>query len=208
MKYAQVSMFTVTLVLFACAVVQAQKPNQQLPTTPGQSVTFTNYGTDDPNTKAPFCDVIMPKALEELQKNASSTCRTATTCVRCTERTSGAEIYATLYAQPKDSKCNVTTEVAYDTKKIMNNSLWLYMEVLQSVCTREGVTLELSFPDTRVDLSLYTIVWEVDGQVVSQTPQANCVCGKTGSVTVTEKSTGRQTKKYMKLAAGCNSSKD
>lgn len=206
MKYAQVSMFTVLLTLFACSVMQAQKPSQ-LPTTPGQSLP-PDYGTDDPNTKAPFCDAIMPKVVEELQKTASSTCKTATTCVRCTERASGAEMYATLYAQPKDPKCNVTTGVAYDIKKGSDNPLRLYFEVLQSVCIREGVTLALSFPDTRVDLSLYSIVWEVDGRVVSQSQQANCICGKTGSVTITEKSSGRQAKKYMKLAAGCNTSKD
>jgi hypothetical protein len=206
MKYAQVSMFTVVLALLACTTVQAQKPNQ-LPTTPGQS-TPPVYATDDPNAKAPFCDAIMPKAMEELQKAATSTCKTATTCVRCTERASGTELYATLYAQPKDQKCNVMTGVAYDTPKGSENQLRLYFEVLQSVCIREGVTLALSFPDTRVDLSLYSIVWEVDGRVVSQTQQANCICGKTGSVTVTEKSSGRQAKKYMKLAAGCNTSKD
>ncbi len=209
MKYAQVSMLTVVLALLACTTVQAQKPNQlnQLPTTPGQS-TPPVYATDDPNAKAPFCDAIMPKVVEELQKTAASTCKTATTCVRCTERASGAEMYATLYAQPKDPKCNVTTGVSYDTKNGTDNPLRLYFEVLQSVCIREGVTLALSFPDTRVDLSLYSIVWEVDGRVVSQSQQANCICGKTGSVTVTEKSSGRQAKKYMKLAAGCNTSKD
>lgn len=199
MKNARVSLFALAIASFACTTAQAQavKPQPAPTGTTVQAVPFS----EDLNTKAPFCELAIPKAMEDLQSKSDKSCQTASTCVRCTEKASGTEVYATIYAQPKIPRCNVVNGVSYDVSP--TKSLPVYMEVLQSVCTREGVTLDVKFPNTCIDPSQYDIAWEVDGRSVGKGGQVNCVCGKSAVVTLTEKSTGRTAIKRMNIANAC-----
>ena len=207
MKIYQVSMLVCTLLTLLLGTASAQAPNKMPTTTPqaGPSAAVT----DDPNAQPPFCDVAIPKALEELQKAAEASCKTGQTCIPCTDRTTGTTLYATLYAQPKDTKCNVVSSTAYETIREKDKMLrGVQFEILQAVCTREGVSLEVSLPDASIDLRQYNINWEVDGRAAGSGINVNCVCGKTASVTLTEKTTGRQAKKQVRLTVGCNTSKN
>ncbi|MEQ1746909.1 MAG: hypothetical protein ABMA02_15860 [Saprospiraceae bacterium] len=199
MKNARVSLFALAIASFACTTVHAQavKPQPAPAGTTVQAVPFS----EDPNSKAPFCELAIPKATEDLQSKADKSCQTASTCVRCTDKASGVEVYATVYAQPKIPRCNVVNGISYD--QIGVKPLPVYVEILQSVCTREGVTLEVSFPNSRVHPNQYDIEWEVDNRSIGKGELVNCVCGKAAKVTITEKATGRATTKRMNIANAC-----
>ncbi|MFN0013819.1 MAG: hypothetical protein ACKVU2_04670 [Saprospiraceae bacterium] len=199
MKNARVSLFALAIALFACVTAHAQavKPQPAPTSTTVQAVPFS----EDPNAKAPFCELAIPKATEDLQSKADKSCQTASTCVRCTEKNSGIEVYATVYAQPKIPRCNVVNSSTYDPLGV--KSLPIYVEVLQSVCTREGVTLEVSFPNSRMHPKQYDIEWEVDNRSIGKGEVINCVCGKDAKVTITDKATGRATTRRMNIANAC-----
>jgi len=212
MRKDQVSMLIAVVASLTCATAFAQvttPPKGNQTTAPAGTMQSASV-SEDPNAAAPYCDAIAPKALEDLQQSADKSCQTASTCVRCKDRTSGVDLYATFYAQPKIPKCNVVSNVQYDKIPMSEKALRINFEVLQSVCTKEGVNLEVSFPYARIDPNQYQISWEVDGRQISKGSQVSCVCGKTAVATVTEKSTGRYVKKSMALATTCggNTSKN
>jgi len=205
MRKDQVFMLVVVGALLTCTTAFAQAPKSSQPTAPvGSSQSVSP--TEDLNARPPFCDEVTKKVVDDLQQSADKSCQTVSTCVRCLDRATGVDLYATLYAQPKMPKCNVATAFVYDKKQVMQErALRIYYEVLQSVCTREGVNLEVSFPYARIDPSQYEISWEVDGRAIGKGTQASCVCGKSATVTVVEKSSGKLSKKSMSLATACSS---
>ena len=160
------------------------------------------------NQETPYCDELIPKVVEQLQKSAESTCKTATTCVLCLDRSTKAELYATLYAQPNSQKCKSVKDIAYAVQAPNQAALSLPFEILQSPCTKDGVNLTLSFPDANTELAKYTFSWEVDGKRIGQGQQVSCVCGKSAKVTIAEKGSKRTTSKTMSLQDACNSSRN
>lgn len=196
-------MLAVIGALLTCTTVFAQAPKSSQPTAPIGTSQAASL-TEDFNARPAFCDEVTGKVVKDLQQSADKSCQTVSTCVRCLDRTTGAELYATLYAQPKIPKCNVATSFVYDKKQLLQErALRVYYEVLQSTCTKEGVNLELSFPYARVDPSQYEVSWDVDGRSFGKGMQASCVCGKSATVTVTEKSTGKFSVKSMSLSTTC-----
>lgn len=207
MRKDQVSMLlTAFVALLTCttALAQVQTPRTNQATAPAGTMQ-TAPVTDEFSAIAPYCDAIAPKAIEDLQQSADKSCQTVSTCVRCKDRSTGIDLYATLYAQPKIPKCNVVSDVKFDKISLSEKALRVHFEVLQSVCTREGVNLEVSFPYARMDPNQYQVSWEVDGQQIGKGSQVSCVCGKTAVVTITEKSSGRMAQKSMALATTCSS---
>lgn len=211
MRKNQVSLLVAVVALLSgvTAFAQVTAPSTNPSTAPARTMQSASI-TEDPNAQAPYCDAITPKALEDLQQSADKSCQTVSTCVRCRDRATNIDLYATLYAQPKMPKCNVISEVKYDKIPLADKALRVNFEVIQSVCTREGVNLEVSFPYARIDPRQYDISWEVDGRSYPNGIQVSCVCGKSAAVTVTEKATGRMAKMHMKLATACggNTSKN
>jgi len=207
MRKDQVSMLATAFVaLLTCTIASAQvTPKTNQATAPAGTMQAASV-TDDFGAVAPYCDAITPKAIEDLQQSADKSCQTVSTCVRCRDRATGIDLYATLYAQPKIPKCNVVSDVKFDKISLSERALRVHFEVLQSVCTREGVNLEVSFPYARIDPNQYMVSWEVDGQQIGKGSQVSCVCGKTAVVTITEKSSGRMAQKSMVLATSCSSS--
>ncbi|TNE68863.1 MAG: hypothetical protein EP344_00920 [Bacteroidetes bacterium] len=180
--------------------LQAQRPK----TTSTKASTTTI--TADP-TPPPFCDEIVPKVSEQLQLAAEKSCETQTTCVLCIERSANAPVYMTMYAQPSNPKCRKVTDIAVAAKP-PQQTLDLPFEILQSICTREGISLMLSFPDARFQANKYTYNWEVDGKRAGSGTDLNCICGKEATVTIYEKGSKRSITKTMKLDSGCNTSKN
>lgn len=159
------------------------------------------------SVKLPFCDQVLTKTSRDLQEKANKSCETATVCVPCVERTSKSEIYATLYAQPKSAKCKVATNITTLIRPTAKEPDFNF-EISQSVCTANGVTLRVVFPESSVEAANYTYTWEVDRKDAGNDQQASCVCGKSVSVTVTEKSTRRSVSKTMDMQSACQVSKN
>jgi len=201
MKYIQVFALAFLLSVVNFAVTFAQAPGKNLPTT--KSETGPSALTDDPNAQPASCDAVLPSVLAELQKEADKTCKTAIHCVPCTDRSTGYPVYVTLYAEPKAPRCNVLTSEEYLPAENPSKLLALRFEVLQSVCTKEGVSLTISFPDPRVNVENYDISWEMNQRIIGRGVQVNCVCGKIVNLTVTERATGRAAKKQLTLSTTC-----
>jgi hypothetical protein len=114
----------------------------------------------------------------------------------------------TMFAQPNSQRCKrAAVDIAYQLPKGKKAPDFNF-EIVQSVCTKSGVNLELSFPDGSIEPANYTYVWEVDGKPAGTKLQLSCVCGKTASVTVTEKASKRRVVKTMRLQDACNTSTD
>lgn len=153
---------------------------------------------------APYCDELLPRLVEQMQVEAESNCKTVTNCVLCRDRKVDADLYITLFAQPNSQKCKrAAVDIAYKLEKSQRVPDFTF-EVLQSVCIKSGVNLELSFPDRNIETAKYSFAWEVDGKPAGTKMQVNCVCGKTASVTVTEKATRRKVVKTMRLQEACD----
>lgn len=185
--------------LFAVPTLQAQvnNPTQQLP--PDKTLKTA--------PKLPYCDEAVAAAKAKLQAYADEKCETANTCVQCLDRASNVEIYANVYIQPKSDKCKTAVNIG-TTLKPTAKLPDFYFEIFQSVCTVEGTTLRVIFPESSMDATNFTYTWEIDGQAAGQTRQVSCVCGKTANVTVTEKGTRRSVSKTMDLQEACKASKE
>lgn len=152
----------------------------------------------------PYCDDVLPKLVEQMQVEAESNCKTVSNCVRCRDRKVEADMYITLFAQPNSQKCKrAAVDIAYKLEKSQRQPDFTF-EVLQSVCIKSGVNLDLSFPDHNIETANYSFAWEVDGKPAGTKMQVHCVCGKTASVTVTEKATRRKVVKTMRLQDACD----
>jgi len=196
-----------TFLTCTTAFAQVQTPTKSTQPTAPSGTLQTASVTEDLNARPPFCDEITAKAVKDLQQSADNSCKTVSTCLRCKDRTTGVDMYANIYAQPKIPKCSIATGFQFDQKQILpERALRVYYEVLQSVCPREGVNLTISFPDARIDPSQYDISWDVDGKSKGKGTQATCACGKTATVTVIEKSTGKLSRQSMSIATACSSS--
>lgn len=202
MKYIQVFALACLLSALNFAVAFAQAPGKNFPTT--KSETGPSALTDDPNAQPASCEAVLPSVLAELQKEADKNCKTAVRCIPCTDRSTGYPVYVTLYAEPKTPRCNVITGEEYLPSEGPSKLLAVRFEVLQSVCTKEGVTLTISFPDPRVNVNDFDISWEMNQRIIGRGQEVNCVCGKIVNLTVTERATGRAAKKQLTLSTVCS----
>ncbi|MCB0532267.1 MAG: hypothetical protein H6574_08215 [Lewinellaceae bacterium] len=203
MKNVRIPFFctVVALALFAQILsAQTTTPAKTPDAPPDRSQTMTAASADQ---IAPYCDELLPKVLEQMQIEAESNCKTVSNCILCRDRKVDADLYITLFAQPNSQKCKrAVTDIAYKLEKKQRVPDFTF-EVLQSTCIKSGVSLELSFPDRNIETSKYSFAWEVDGKPAGTQMQVNCVCGKTASVTVTEKATRRKVVKTMRLQEAC-----
>ncbi len=153
----------------------------------------------------PYCDEVLSKASKELQTQADNNCETAVLCVQCLERASKAEIYATMYAQPKLQRCKAAVDITTPTK-VKPSKPDINFEIYQSVCLTEGVNLKVVFPEGHIDPANYSVTWDVDGNPFAKGREASCVCGKKATVTVTDNVNKRSVQKIMDLQNACKTS--
>ena len=207
MKNVQFPKFALVLPLFLCfALMQnAFAQTKPRPRTQSAKASTTIAVADD---KLPeFCDKVLPKIMETMQAAAEKNCATQTSCVLCTERNTKTPVYMTVYAQPNSPRCRKVTQIA-TVAKPPQQTLDMPIEVMQSICTREGVSLMLSSPDVRFEVDKYTYSWEVDGKRAGNGTDLNCTCGQNVKVTVYEKGTKRSVTKSIRLNSPCKTSKN
>ncbi|MCK6692834.1 MAG: hypothetical protein L6Q97_12105 [Thermoanaerobaculia bacterium] len=151
----------------------------------------------------PFCDEAIPKVKAQLQAQADANCKTAQSCVRCIERGSNTELYATLVVQPEKLSCKRLTNLQVAQSETARIPADIHFEVMQSVCTRSGVSLEVLLPDASARASDFTYEWTIDGKPAGRAATLECACGETASIKVTKKSTKQSLIKTMTLPAAC-----
>lgn len=152
----------------------------------------------------PYCDDILPKTKQRLQKEADANCRTAQACVPCTMRESLTELYATIIVQPQGVNCKKLNSLKTLSAESTREQPFSF-DILQSGCDRSGVSLEVILPDPRLKLSDFSFEWTIDGKVASKEAKLNCGCGKNATLKVTQNSTKQSVIKTMALPEACQS---
>jgi hypothetical protein len=174
-------------------------------TPPNANTAVKNEPTTDRILKMNYCDEILPQTVKDLQSKADADCKTITTCVPCVERASNIEVYATVVIQPKEAQCKmVKGAMPYKVNPNEPKPVF-YFDVLQSTCTREGVTLEVFMPGNDIRPGEYTFLWEIDGNKAGHAQRQECVCGSKATVTVTQSSTGKRAVREIILPRACGS---
>lgn len=160
-----------------------------------------------------YCDKVIPKTNEQMLVKANSECRTVKMCVPCTERTSSTQIYATLVVQPsaaakcKNSVAAVSNEMTDDSGKPLPAEAQppFLADIMQSVCTAKGVTLEVFFPaEQDVRPGDYQFLWELDNGKGGHDRRIDCACGNTAKVRITQAATGKSVTKVVRLMQACD----
>ncbi|MEZ4943082.1 MAG: hypothetical protein R3D58_19570 [Saprospiraceae bacterium] len=204
MRNARIPFFCASIALALFAQTLGAQTTTPAKTNTAPSDKSSTMAAIQADQMAPYCDDVLPKLVEQMQAEAESNCKTVSNCVRCRDRKVDADMYITLFAQPNSQKCKrAVVDIAYKLEKSQRQPDFTF-EVIQSGCIKSGVNLEISFPDRNIETADYTFAWEVDGKPAGTKMQVNCVCGKTASVTVTQKTTRRKVVKTMRLQDACD----
>jgi len=165
----------------------------------------------------PACDLIIENAQAELQKEADAGCKTAMRCVACTDKKSGAVVYANMVAHPKclpQSDAKAAAAAPTDRKKPTGVTATAtdtrpappHFEIIQERCEDgSGADLTVFIPGNamRCSKDQYSFLWEIDGGKGGHAPDLQCACGKVAELTVTDIKTGlSQTKRLELLPCG------
>jgi hypothetical protein len=155
----------------------------------------TNKTTATP--KVPYCDEVLKREQDAIQKKADETCQTVTTCVDCTERKTSIRTCAYLIAQPRKGmkgNCAVATvdDSSKDDAKFDDDTPSFRVDIIQYACPGKGVTLVAHMPAYSPDpkgQSQFSFLWEVDGKKAGHDNRVECACGKKATVRVTNLAT-------------------
>ena len=200
MKKSNVLLIPVCLSLLFLAVgIQTAVAQSAKPAT----ASATNAAHVAP-TPLPFCDEALPKAKQRLQTEADSKCKTAHACIPCIMRESNTELYATLIVQPKKATCKKLDALKTLAAEGVEEQQVFPFEILQSVCTRSGVSLEVFFPDSRLKPTDFSYEWTIDGKVESREAKLDCGCGKNTTLKVTKNGTKQSSTKAFALPEACS----
>jgi hypothetical protein len=161
----------------------------------------------------PACDKIMASTQGDLQKEADANCKTATRCIACTEKKSGAVAYVTLVAQPKcnvRSNNDVAAAAPTDRKTPAGAAATTKtrpapptFDILQQRCEDgSGIDLKPLIPGDAAECSKdrYSYLWEIDGSKGGHASDLKCACGKVATLTVTDAKTGLSYSRQVKLS--------
>jgi hypothetical protein len=161
----------------------------------------------------PTCDKVLATTQADLQKQADATCTTATRCVACSEKKSGAVVYATLLAQPncktppRETRANPSANTDFNKPNTVAKAADTrpgppVFDIFQERCEDgSGVDLDVFIPGNAMECSKdqYSFLWEVDGGKGGHTADLKCACGKTAKLTVTNIKTGLSYTKRVEL---------
>ncbi len=161
----------------------------------------------------PPCGDVLASTQAELQKMANATCRSATRCVPCTEKKSGAVVYATLLAQPRCKAPEVPTKVQGPAQTERNppqpnvaqaepKPTLPVFEIVQQRCeSGQGADLSVYIPGNTLQCGKgqYAFLWEIDGGKGGHADTVPCACGKIAQLTVTDIKTGLSQTKKLEL---------
>lgn len=186
----------------------------KLPLLTGLFLSAALFVSAQPEKAPPTCDQALASAQAELQKQANETCYSATRCITCTEKKSGAVVYATLVAKPTckpDRKQKADPSPTSMAEHNKPNTVAKAAEprpappmvdVLQQRCEDgSGVDLSVFIPGNTLQCGKgdFSFLWEVDGGKNGHAAELQCVCGKVAQVTVTDTKTGLSSVKRIEL---------
>lgn len=191
MKAFFMPLATLIAILICCNFNQVQAQDGGLSSTPTK-------------TAVKYCDAVLPTIEKQLQANADATCTTQTTCVTCTDRASSISLAATLVVQPKKSDCGSATDIKTEADALsrgggMADLPKFTIDIIQSPCFNGGTNLEVYSPGNDLSSREFSIMWEVDGQLIGNKLNVACAKGSTAKVRVTYLPTAQFATVSMKL---------